>query len=83
MWSHIALGNLLSNAVPKSYVFLQCLQELQIGRENQVGGSDAGCGVLLIFHTKEERDERDGELLIPTRFLTACLSILYLVVKYF
>lgn len=68
--------------MPKSYVFLQCLQELQIGRENQVGGSDAGCGAL-IFYTKEERDECDGDLLIPTRFLIACLSISYLVVKYF
>lgn len=56
---------------------------LQIGREKQVGSSDAGCGFLLIFHMKEERNECDGELLIPTRFLIACLSILYLVVKYF
>lgn len=56
---------------------------LQKGRGNEAGNSDAGYGFLCISHVKEERNGRDVELLIPTRVMIACLSILYLVVKYF
>lgn len=71
--------------MPKSYGVLQYPQEftkLPIEKANEAGNSDAGCGFLCIFHVKE-RNECDVELLIPARLMIACLSILYLVVKYF